>query len=91
MHARNNAGERRTSAALEVDDEVADGEPSTGEEYNDFSEEQDLSGTKDVKKAKKNWNYCKGLTRTNADGELEWLANEQSYSCKIIAMRLRLS
>ena len=94
MHARNNARKRRTSAALEVDDEVADGEPSTREEYNDFSEEQDLSGTKAVKKAKKTstaWrNVRRGLTRINADGELEWRAKELGNGGKIFTIQLRL-
>ena len=94
MHARDNARARRISAALEVDDEVADGEPSTEEEYDDVSEEQDLSRTKDVKKAKKtttaSGNVHRGLTRINADGELEWRANVRSAGGKTFAIRLRL-
>ena len=94
MHARDNARERRSSAALEVDDEVADGERSAGEEYNELSEGQDLSRIKGAKKAKKmstaKGNVCRGLARTNADGELEWWATEHSGGGKILAIRLRL-
>ncbi|KAM0804764.1 hypothetical protein BDR22DRAFT_547283 [Usnea florida] len=80
MHARYNARERRSSAALVVDDEVADGVRSTGEEYNDLSEEQDLFRIKGAKKAKmtSTAKVRRGLTRTNADGELEWWATERS-------------
>ena len=94
MHARYNARERRTSAALVVDDEVVDGVRLTGEEYNELSEEQDLSRIKGAKKAKKTstakGNVRRGLTRTNADGELEWWATERSGGGKIFAIRLRL-
>ena len=94
MHVRDNARERRSSAALEVDDEVADGERSTGEEYNKLNEEQDLSRIKGVIRAEKTStaraNVRRGLTRTNADGELEWRATEHSDGGKIFAIRLRI-
>ena len=94
MHVSDNARERRSSAALEVDDEIADGECSKGEEHNELNEEQDLSSIKGVKKAEKpsmaGDNVRKGLTRTNADGELEWRATEHSDGSKIFKMPLRL-
>ena len=93
MHARDNARERRISTALVVDDGVADGELSTGEEYNELSEEQDFFRTKGIKKARKTSTargmVRKGLTCSNADGELEWRKTEHSDGGKIFAIRLR--
>ena len=93
MHARDNARERRGSAALELDDEVADGGRSTTEEYNELREEQDFSRIEGVKMAQKTptarENVPKGLTRTNADGELEWRVTEHSDGCKMFAFQLR--
>ena len=89
--ARDSAGGGRRLAALAMDDEVKDGESSAGEEYNEDSEEQDLSKTKAVEEtstAKEN--VGRGLTRTNADGELEWVATTHRDGGKISAILFRL-
>lgn len=94
VHARDSARERRRSAALGVDDEVAGSEGSKGEENNKASEEQYLSKTKGVERAKKTstakGNVSRGLTRTNADGELEWRATDHGDGGKVSPVRLRL-
>ena len=93
VHASDSAQERRRSAALGVDDEVAGSEGSK-RENNEASEEQHLSKTKGVKRAKKTSTakrkVSRGLTRTNADGELEWRATDDGDGGKVSPVQLRL-
>ena len=66
-----------------VDDEVEDGdgplEEEDDEEAGEVQEPITVKGTKKFKKASKATKEVrKGLTRINADGELEWLATLDS-------------
>ena len=86
----------RHRTVLAVGDEVEDEEDlSEGEEGVKAGEERDLAKTKGKKgstttsKAKEDGN--RGLTRLNADGELEWLARADSKGSKASANRFHLS
>ena len=62
-----------------ADDEAEDGEESPGEEEDEEAgEEQEPTTAKRAKKSKKasetTTKVRRGLTRVNADGELEWMA-----------------
>lgn len=77
-----------------MDDEDEDGEYSSEEEEDEEAgEEQDVPMTKGTKKSKNapksRERLRRGLTRTNADGELKWFAKTDGKGGKIFSISLR--
>ena len=94
LQLQSGSGGSRYPTVPAVDDEDEDGEYSSEEEEDEEAgEEQDVPMTKGTKKSKNapksRERLRRGLTRTNADGELKWFAKTDGKGGKIFSISLR--
>lgn len=74
-----------------VDEDEGEEDSSEDEEGGDADGANSVKGTKKSNKASNGKDKVRrGLTRTNADGELEWLARVDSEGGKVSSVHLHL-